>query len=289
MYRSLFHPSAWIGSVSILGLGIITPSVSQALPLDAANPLDPNGLAPNLLAQSGGSSTRWPGNRTGGGTRGCEIIPGTPKSLSSLKRSFIALTPQTNLGITTQAYPRLAWYIPPSLVRYAELELMSEQDMLLYRATFRIDGEGGIYSLALPSDASIPPLELDKAYRWTLSLYCQSNEETLDPAFNFGFDLGRTSVSSYIYRQPVQAAEPSKLLPLPLSSTSSAAGGDWVAQVQGDLQQNRWVDALDKLLTQYCEAPQTDRFTETWKNALETIGLGELFDEPIHLQCTEPS
>ncbi len=265
MDRFLFHTSALIGYISVLGLGLglggIRPAASQALPLESAP----------LVAQSG-SSTRWPGNRTGGGTRGCEIIPGTPKTLSSLKRSFIALTPQTNLGITTQSYPRLAWYIPLSLVRYAELELMSEQDMLLYRATFRIDGEGGIYSLALPSDASIPPLEADKAYRWTLSLYCQSNEETLDPAFNFGMDLGRTSVSSYIYRQPVEASE-------------SPTKQDWVAEVQADLEQNRWVDALDTLLVQYCETSEQSQFGQEWKKALDTIGLGELADEPIHVQC----
>jgi hypothetical protein len=272
MRRFLLHTSALIGYISFLGLGLgeaIRPTASQALPLES----------PSLLAQSG-SSTRWPGNRTGGGTRGCEIIPGTPRSLSTLKRSFIALTPQTNLGITTQSYPRLAWYIPPSLVRYAELELMSEQDMLLYRATFRINGEGGIYSLALPSDASIPPLEVDEAYRWTLSLYCQSNEETLDPAFNFGLDLGRTSVSSYIYRQPVESAE------TPIRERSDE---DWVAQVQGDLEQNLWVDALDKLLAQYCEGSDTSQFNEEWKNALDTIGLGELADEPIHLQCARPT
>jgi hypothetical protein len=157
---------------------------------------------------------------------------------------------------------------------------MSEQDMLLYRATFRINGEGGIYSLALPSDASIPPLEVDEAYRWTLSLYCQSNEETLDPAFNFGLDLGRTSVSSYIYRQPVESAE------TPIRERSDE---DWVAQVQGDLEQNLWVDALDKLLAQYCEGSDTSQFNEEWKNALDTIGLGELADEPIHLQCARPT
>jgi hypothetical protein len=240
MDRFLFHTSALIGYISYLGLGlgveVIRPSASQAMPLES-------------------------------------------KTLSNLKRSFIALAPQTNLGITTQSYPRLAWYIPPSLVRYAELELMSEQDMLLYRATFRIDGEGGIYSLALPSDASIPPLETDKAYRWTLSLYCQSNEETLDPTFNFGVDLGRTSVSSYIYRQPVESSQP------PVRGSNQ----DWVAQVQGDLEQNLWVDALNKLLAQYCETPEKNQFSQEWKNALDTIGLGELADEPIHVQCASPN
>lgn len=275
MDRFLFHTSALIGYISVLGLGLglegIRPAASQALPLESLA-LQSLALESAPLVAQSGSSTRWPGNRTGGGTRGCEIIPGTPKTLSNLKRSFIALAPQTNLGITTQSYPRLAWYIPPSLVRYAELELMSEQDMLLYRATFRIDGEGGIYSLALPSDASIPPLEADKAYRWTLSLYCQSNEETLDPAFNFGMDLGRTSVSSYIYRQPVEASE-------------SPTKQDWVAEVQADLEQNRWVDALDTLLVQYCETSEQSQFGQEWKKALDTIGLGELADEPIHVQC----
>ena len=118
MDRFLFHTSALIGYISVLGLGLglegIRPAASQALPLEPLA-LQSLALEPAPLVAQSSSSTRWPGNRTGGGTRGCEIIPGTPKTLSNLKRSFIALAPQTNLGITTQSYPRLAWYIPPIL------------------------------------------------------------------------------------------------------------------------------------------------------------------------------
>lgn len=267
MSRFLLNASTSIGYLIWISFSFISMAPGQAMPVDAQ---------PELVAQSTNASSRWPGNRTGGGTRGCEIIPGTPEGLSPLKRNFVALTPPTNLGITTNAYPRLAWYIPPSSVRYAELELMSEQDMLLYRATFRIDGEeGGIYSLAIPSDASIPPLEADKAYRWTLALYCQSNDQTLDPSFNFGLDLGRTSISSYIYRQPTL-------------DQNARSNTSWVGQVQADLQDNLWLDAMNTLLQQYCEVSERNQFAEEWQQALDTIGLSELADEPIHLQCAKP-
>ncbi|MGA1130808.1 MAG: DUF928 domain-containing protein [Prochlorotrichaceae cyanobacterium] len=266
MSRFLLNASTSIAYLSWIGFSFLGMAPSQAMPVDAQ---------PEVVAQSTNPGSRWPGNRAGGGTRGCEIIPGTPEGLSLLKRNFIALTPATNLGITTSAYPRLAWYIPPSSVRYAELELMSEQDMLLYRATFRIDGEeGGIYSLEIPSDASIPPLEADQAYRWTLALYCQSNDQTLDPAFNFGLDLGRTSISSYVYRQPA-------------SDQSTTNQVSWVEQVQADLQDNLWLDAMDTLLRQYCETSEQNQFAQEWQQALGTIGLSELADEPIHLQCVK--
>jgi hypothetical protein len=158
--------------------------------------------------------------------------------------------------------------MPPSSVRYVELEITTEEDMLLYRTTFCIDGKGGIYSMALPANAGIPALETGKAYRWALYVYCQSDDETLDPAFNFGVDLGRANVSSYISREPDR-------------STRSAT---WTEQVKADLP-DFWLDALNTLLTQYCQDPRSATFAEQWKQALSSIGLPELADEPIRVTC----
>ncbi len=251
-------------------------------------------LAQNLINRQGSSQT-WPGNRVGGGTRSdfCNlVIPAnttiqTVLAKGALPLQVVAIMPSNNLGETSLSYPRLVWYLPTTAARYAELFLEnsgeSEGDpvVLLYRMGFRITGEGGIHSVTIPQDAGIPPLEPGKNYKWTLRLYCQSNEDTLDPWFDTDFDFGSQSrVSGSIYRSDV------------IPASASLRNETLLEQAQVDLDQGLWFDALDKLFDRYCEVKDNPTelglFQDNWASLLDSVGLGLLADQPIHVNCDRP-
>lgn len=251
-------------------------------------------LAQNLINKQGSSQT-WPGNRVGGGTRSdfCNVvIPANTNIQSLLEKGalplkLVAIMPSNNLGETSLSYPRLVWYVPATAARYAEVILENsgvlegDTPFLIYRMGFRITGEGGIYSMVIPADADIPPLETGHNYKWTLRLYCQSNEDTLDPWFDTDFDFGaQSSVSGSIYRSDV------------IPDSASLSNASLLDQAKVDLDQGLWFDALDKLFDRYCEVQdnptERSRFQDHWTSLLDSVGLGLLADQPLHVHCDRP-
>lgn len=278
----MFRPRALVPT--LLGLYGILLGLSPI-----AHALETDGI----LAQKQNSSQTWPGNRVGGGTRSdfCSIVVPENANIQrildqgALPLKLVAIMPENNLGETTLAYPRLVWYIPATEARYAELvlEKMGSSDgdprVLIYRMGFRINGQGGIHSMVIPRDAAIPPLDADESYyKWTLRLYCQSDEETIDPWFDTEFDFSSySSVSGSIYRSDVA----------PRSLT--LATPDLLKQAEVDLNQGLWFDALDKVFDRYCQVNgdpvALQQFQENWTSLLDSVGLGLLSDQPIHLHC----
>lgn len=109
-----------------------------------------------------------------------------PEPEAALSQDLVALMPDTNFGQTVQAHPTLFWYLPETTARYARFSLYEansnlQPSELLYRSRFRLQGEAGIISLALPSEMGIPALQVDRPYVWQLQLYCDSNQNTRDP------------------------------------------------------------------------------------------------------------
>ncbi|MCL1471890.1 DUF928 domain-containing protein [Argonema antarcticum] len=82
--------------------------------------------------------------------------------------NFLAVVPVTNFGFTAAAYPTF-WLdvpiLPPSSIPF-EMVLRDEQQMVVYRTTFRLTQEAGLVSFRLPETA--PPLEIGKKYHWFL-------------------------------------------------------------------------------------------------------------------------
>ena len=120
-----------------------------------------------------------PGRREGAGTRGPIVcIQGRPSQLT-------ALLPATNLGLTTAAYPHFFWFAPKSKAKFAEFTLSEvneqrEDQTPVYKTIFSITGTPGIASLALPSDAAIPPLVVGKDYHWSVALICDQDDRAKD-------------------------------------------------------------------------------------------------------------
>jgi hypothetical protein len=111
------------------------------------------------------SNRGLPSRRVGGATRGVS-------EQASQCSSLVALSPQYLVN-TTEASPTLFFCIPPiepSQAVKIEFSLRDAGNRLLYRTTVAPVTRSGIASLTLPTSNSFPELEIDRNYRWMLSL-----------------------------------------------------------------------------------------------------------------------
>lgn len=128
-----------------------------------------------------------PGRREGGGVRDGAV--GADPCSSPSAPQFAALMPPTNFGLTTTEFPRFFWSTPRTKARFAEFTLheavegtdkkMSDRG-LVYRTTFRINGDAGIASLPLPRNSGIPGLAVGQDYHWSIALICNPQDRKKD-------------------------------------------------------------------------------------------------------------
>lgn len=198
-----------------------------------------------------------PGRREGGGTRGAQLT---------------ALLPRTNLGLTTAAYPRFFWAMPDQFpAEVAEFTLFegdSQQPdrQLIYRTTFRVTGNAGIASLALPSDAAIPPLEVGKDYHWTVKI-ATSLEKLASPQSQ--------RVDGWVERvqPPAEFAAQLQRAATPLDRASLYAANGY------------WFDTVSLLAELRCQQPNNPTVVTTWTNLLRSVQLTPVARKPLLRQC----
>ncbi len=205
-----------------------------------------------------------PGRREGGGTRDpLACIQGKPAQLT-------AVIPQTNLGLTTAAYPRFFWFMPKTSprVKYAEFTLTAVNENLedttpVYTSTFRISGTPGIASLALPADATIPPLEMNKDYRWSVSILCNPNNSKQN-----------ITVTGWVQRV--------------------APGAEFAGQLARSSSHDRaalyakngyWFDTLTILAAEHCAKPNDSALATSWSELMKSVNLEAIATQPLVQQC----
>ncbi len=128
----------------------------------------------NEYEPEGGMGT--PGRREPGGTRG-GYCPKTEKPIT-------ALVPINNFGATTADYPTLFFYVPqlssqassPTL----EFVLQDENEQELYKANFKPTTKAGIFSVTIPSNKEIKPLQVGSSYHWYFSQVCNHQDRASD-------------------------------------------------------------------------------------------------------------
>jgi hypothetical protein len=165
-----------------------------------------------------------------------------------------------NYGRTLSSYPTLFWRVPSNQAEAIELILFDESDNEIYRAVLQITGEAGIISLSFPAHAGMPPLEIDKLYRWSFSLICDSADRSAD-LYTEGW---------------IQRVEPDPDLAAEIEAAADrdrpsiyAAGG-------------LWHDALTAIAEQRRANPESEAAVARWRNLLESVGLGAVADEPLN-------
>lgn len=200
-----------------------------------------------------------PGRREGGGTRGC---------LQSNPAQVVALLPDTNLGLTTSAYPRFFWFVPKTSARQAEFTLYDVDESkaernLIYKTTFRITGTAGVASLSLPRNANIPPLAVDQDYHWTLSIICNANNRKAD-----------LKVDGWVQRVAPSVGLASQL-------TKATPQNRVTLYAQNGL----WFDTLTTLAELRCARPKDPTLTNQWSALLKQVALPTIADQPLLQQC----
>ena len=203
-----------------------------------------------------------PGRREGAGTRDPFVcVQGTPSSLT-------ALLPATNLGLTTAEYPHFFWFMPQTKAKFAEFTLAAVNDRMeerafVYKTIFSIAGTPGIASLALPGNASIPPLVVGKDYHWSVSLICKEDDRSKD-----------IRVDGWVQRVALDANLTKQL------ATAKPSDRAQIYATNGI-----WVDTVTTLADQRCLSPKDATLTNSWAELLKSVQLGAIADQPLKQQC----
>lgn len=215
-----------------------------------------------VLAQYTPPDRGLPGRREGGGTRGgTECVVGD--------RTLTAFIPETVFGTTTDASPKLYWYVPEINAPTLEFMLLDEAGNEVYLAEIpSVDGPG-IISLEVPAevmgDTSTSRLEENQNYRWFFSIVCNESDRSGD-VYTEGW-LRRVSLDPMLDEQIK----------------------DQPAVTQSDLyaQAGIWYDAMDAIAQAQCQQPNDPTVSSQWNSILTSVGLEGFVDEPVLFDCAE--
>lgn len=197
-----------------------------------------------------------PGNRIGGGKRGCESIQ--KQQAASEEKLLTALVPVYKfpnaglvLGLTTTSHPTFWFYVPYVTTVWAEFVLQNETGKTVYQSPVSLLGAPGVVSFSLPSTAS--PLEIGKRYHWYFNIYCNPQQP---PVF----------VNGWIKRVELNPALKSQLETAAPKQRVALYGMNGI-----------WYEAL----TASAELRRLDPKHTDWAALLQAVGLNSIAAEPI--------
>jgi hypothetical protein len=211
-----------------------------------------------VLAQTSGfraPPVGAPGNREAGSARSAVC--------TTSDRGLVALVPESNLGLTTAAYPTFFAYLPPSSATTAEFVLYEEgTDRLIYSETLIFPANSsGILAIPLPSDGTASPLEVGHTYYWYFTLVCNPLERADDIAVQANVQrIALTSLGDEVMNQ--------------LATASLQEKPGIYAQV------GVWQEALTNLAALTAARPNDLVLKQEWTVLLESVGLGAIANEP---------
>ncbi|MEH2045467.1 DUF928 domain-containing protein [Nostoc sp.] len=202
-----------------------------------------------------------PGNRVGGGKRGCESMD--KQLATSKKKQLTALVPVYQLpnaelvfGLTTTSHPTFWFYIPDDVTTVsAEFVLQNEAGETIYQSPVSLSGTPGVVSFSLPSTAS--SLEIGKRYHWYFNTYCNLQQS---PVFVNGW-IKRVEQNP-IFKSQLETATPKQRVAL------YATNGIWYDS-----------------LTASAELRRLDQKRTDWAAMLQAVGLNNIASEPIVNCC----
>jgi hypothetical protein len=202
-----------------------------------------------------------PGNRIGGGKRGCESIQKQPatskeKLLTALVPVYKSIDAELVLGLTATSHPTFWFYIPYITTASTQFVLQNQAGHTVYQSPVSLSGTPGVVSLSLPSTAS--PLEIGKQYHWYFNVYCNPQQP---PVFVDGW-IKRTELNLALKSQ-LEIATPKQRVAL------YATHGIWY-----------------EALTASAELRHLDTKRTDWAAMLQAIGLNNIASEPI-VECCQ--
>src|SRR4028119_269258 len=102
-------------------------------------------------------------------------------SENSTDEQLIALLPTREPALTVSAYPTIFVSLPQTSAEKGEFLLVrGDKDEVLYETTITLPSNSGIVSVSLPNNATLPPLEVGKTYRWYFFVIRNPQDRTDD-------------------------------------------------------------------------------------------------------------
>lgn len=258
-------PSAILALAVTLGLAI-TATAQEILPLRAPSlsSMLPNKWELTPSPQGSGNPT----NRQAGATRG---------ACARSERDLTALVPKSGVGSTIAEYPTLYWYMPKISTEGYKPELeftlkdQSQQTVYFNRYALGESKDGvvvgtpGIKSLPIFAFANLPTLEIDKEYRWELSIICNP----LDTAY-YDDESGKIkydqSGNSYVTGKIKRV----KLDPELVSKLQQANLQERIA-LYAD---NRfWYETVGAMVQLRRDRPDDKNLAEAWNKLISSVDL----------------
>jgi len=140
-----------------------------------------------------------------------------------------------------------------------EFVLTDASGNTLYKSTFKTTGKPGILTIALPTQAGLPPLAVGQDYKWSFSIICGSDERSLD--LTVGGGIRRVELNPTLANQ-LQQASPEK-------------------QVQLYAEAEVWQDTLATLAQLRRDYPNDAAIASEWEKLMSAVGLSDIAQESL--------
>ncbi|MGC9505806.1 DUF928 domain-containing protein [Baaleninema sp.] len=161
---------------------------------------------------------------------------------------LLALAPERQVGLTLSERPEFFVYVPETQAETVYFSLKDESDREIYGSEIPLSGEPGIVRISLPSE--VPPLELERTYRWQVGILCQPVQTDMP------WIEGR-----------VRRVSLSTERPEPFDRLSGVERAAWYGEA------GLWYDTLSALAREYTRRPEDTQLSQTWENLLTEVGL----------------
>lgn len=176
------------------------------------------------------------------------------------QEQMIPVLPEITPALTAEKYPTLFVYMPETVAKTAELVVKDAGTKeLVYKVPFTLSAKNGILGLSLPTDGTVPALEVGKSYNWTFSVICDATDRS-----------GDMVVSGQVKRVEVNQTLSKQL--------ETALAGDRPALYA---ESGLWYDAVDSLMRLRLAAPNDVVLKMDWKDLLRSVKLDAIVEKPL--------
>ncbi len=196
-----------------------------------------------------------PKRSSGGASRDGNICGFTSKASKNV--TLTPLIPTTNIGLTVAEHPRIFVYVPGTKAQKALFTLEDDGGKTYYQTTLNLPQKQGVMEVKVPT--SVPALQKDKNYKWSLVMICTEELETDSPW-----------VGGWIRRvEDNRTLSSQNSIPISLDLISKLA------------ETGIWYDSLSMLAELRRSQPNNLSLNNAWEELLKSADLNAIANEPL--------
>lgn len=176
------------------------------------------------------------------------------------QEQMIPILPEITPALTAAEYPTLLVYLPETTAQTAELVVRNARTKeIMYKVPFTLSAKAGVLGLNLPTDGTLPALEVGQNYNWTFSVICDANDRSGDMA-----------VSGQVRRVEVAQNLSKELETTPVKDRPALYA-----------ESGLWYDAVESLMRLRLAAPNDVVLKTDWKDLLRSVKLDAIVEKPL--------